>query len=289
MAATTIPKQYSIGIDVGGTKMLAVLYDGEKVIVDDTLGTPTDNLEHFLVMLQAVISPLLDKAKELKVKVQGIGLGVAGVIDYGQGKMLKSPNIPNINGAKLPDLITARIGLPIVIDNDAKCFVRAEVLKGAALKQDNVIGIIIGTGIGCGWWYNGKVYHGAHGGAGEPGNMIIEMENEIGLEEAYHKLTQNNPKNLAVEAYRGDMLAQKTYDELGKLLGIGMANIVNLIDPESIVIGGGVVESSDLFLTAARKMMQKHIESELARKKVKIVKSKLGNVAGAIGAALLIN
>jgi glucokinase len=285
---TQTQKQYTIGIDVGGTKMSAVLFDGEKVIADDTLATPQDNLEHFLVMLQAVISPLLGKARELKVKIKGIGLGIAGVINYEENKMLHSPNIPIINGAKLATLLSERVSLPVLMDNDAKCFTRAEVLLGAAKGNKNVLGVIIGTGIGCGWWYNGEIYHGAHGGAGEPGRMIIDFDKVIGLEDAYHKLTQNNPVNLAVEAYRGDILAQKTYEEVGKILGLAFANIVNLIDPELIVIGGGVVESSDLFLNQAKKAMQENIESDEARKKVKIVKSKLGKQAGAIGAALLV-
>lgn len=280
-------KELLIGIDVGGTKMAGILFDGKNVVADYVLATPQDNLDHFLIMLQALIEPLLDKARELKAKVAGVGLGVAGVINYEENKMLKAPNIPIIDGAKLADLLSARIGLPVVMDNDCNCFIRAEALAGAAQKYKNAYGIIIGTGIGGAWWFNGEVYKGAHGGAGEPCAMVIDFANEYELEKTYHRLMQNNPEQMAEEAYRGDVLAQKAFEEFGKYLGLAFGNIVNIIDPEAVVIGGGAVQAGDLFLPNVKKYMPLHIESSEACK-IKIFKSKLGANAGAIGAALLI-
>ncbi len=280
-------KNYTIGIDVGGTKMAGILFDGKNVVADFTLATPLDNLEHFLIMLQAVIEPLLEKAKELKVKVKGVGLGVAGVINYQERKMLKSPNISIIDGIKLAEMLEQKIGLPVVMDNDCHCFVRAESLLGAAKNYQNVFGAIIGTGIGGAWWYNGEVYKGAHGGASEPGAMIVDFDKELQLErDAYHKLLQNNPEQMADEGYRGDILAQRAFEEVGKYLGLAFGNIINIVDPEVIVIGGGVVQAADLFLPAVKKYMPLHVQS-LEAKKIKVLKSKLGANAGAIGAALL--
>lgn len=267
--------------------MAAILFDGEKVIADSLLATPKDNIDHFMVMLKALVDPLLDKAREIKVKVEGVGLGAAGVVDSARKRVLHSPNIPIIDNINLADGLGALLELPVVMDNDASCFVRAEAILGAGKKYKNIYGIIIGTGIGGGWWFNGDIYNGAHGGGGEPGETVIDFGSGVRLEEAYHKLTQNNPAQLAEEAYRGDILAEKTFLEVGSFLGIAFANIVNLIDPEVIIIGGGVVESSGLFLSATKKSMQKYIDSAEARKKVKILKSKLGPMAGAIGAALL--
>lgn len=281
-------KQYTIGIDIGGTKMHAVLFDGAKVIADFTLATPKDNLEHFIIMIKALLEPLEEKAHENKMKIKGIGLGVAGVIDYKENKMLRSPNIPIIDNIKLTEKIEETIGYPILMDNDANCFLRAESRMGAGKEHDNNYGLIIGTGIGGSWWLNGEIYKGVHGGAGEPGEMIIDYNEELGLEDAYHKLTQSNPAHMAVEAYRGDVLAQKVFEEVGQYFGITMANIVNLINPEIFIIGGGVVESSDLFLAKAKKTMTKYINSTVAAKKVKVLKGKLGKDAGAIGAAMLI-
>ena len=284
----TKDKKYSIGIDLGGTKMSAVLFDGEKVITDCVLATPKDDLEHIFVMMLVLIEPLEEKAKELKMKISGIGLGVAGVIDYKEGKMLYSPNIPLIDGVRLTRELEKRTGFPVIIDNDGNCFTRAVATLGVAKKYDNVYGFIIGTGIGGGWWLNNNIYRAPFGGSGEPGEMIIDFNTGIKLEEAYHKLTQNNPALLAEEAYRGDMLAEKSYKEFGEFLGLALANIINLIAPEVIVLGGGAINSGDLFLSIAKKTMRENISSSEARKNIKILKSKIGKHAGAIGAACLV-
>jgi glucokinase len=239
-------------------------------------------------MLLALIKPLMEKAKENKVKIRGIGLGVAGVIDYQTNTMLHSPNIPIIDNVKLAMELEKRIELPVKMDNDAKCFVRAEALLGGGKNYHSVVGVILGTGIGSGLWLDNETYHGSFGGAGEIGEMIVDFEKEISLEEAYHRLMQNNPASIAEEAYRGDVLSEKIYEEFGRILGIAFANVVNVVDPEVFIIGGGAVESSDLFFAEVKKYMVKHIESSVSAKKVKIQKSKLGKNAGAIGAALLI-
>lgn len=279
-------KTYSIGIDVGGSKISGVLFDGRRVIGDYTLATPHDNFHHFLIMLAAVVGPLLDKARQDKIKIDGIGLGIAGMVDGKKGKILKSANIPYLDDKNIALEVSKKIGLPTRLDNDAKCFVRAEAKKGAGEKFKNVYGITLGTGIGGGWWVNNEIYEGAHGGANEPGHMIIDYAQGIDLEGAYHKLMQNNPAKLAEEAYRGDRLAEKAYEEFGRLLGVAFANIANLLDPEIFIIGGSVVKSSDLFLGAAKKTMLEYAISPAA-KKIKVTEGKLGDFAGAIGAALL--
>lgn len=279
-------KIYTIGIDIGGTKLNAVLFDGKKVIEDYMLATPKDNLDHFLVMIKALVEPFFERVKNDKAEINGIGIGVAGVINYSETKVLFSPNLTIINNIELGKKIEEIFNLPVKMSNDADCFTRAEAIIGAAAGSNNVYGITIGTGIGGGWCRDGEIYRGHHGGAGEPGGLVIDYDNGIRLEEAYHKLTQNNPASLAEEAYRGDVLAEKIFLEVGKYLGITFANIVNLINPEVIVVGGGVVESSDLFLKEIKKYMKQYTISEDA-KEVKIVKSKIGKHAGAIGAALL--
>lgn len=282
-------KEYSIGVDIGGTKMAAVLFDGSKVIADYVLATPKDTLEHFMIMLKALIEPLEEKAKDHRVKIKGVGLGVAGIIDFQEGVILDSPNIPILNGVNLARELGDRVDMSVSIDNDGNTFVRAEAVLGAGRKYKNIYGFIIGTGIGGGWWLNGDVYRVSHGGSGEPGDMIIDFDSGMDLEEAYHKLTQSNPGNLAEEAYRGDVLAEKSFVEVGCFLGLAFANIANLIMPEIIVIGGGVTEASDLFLSHAKKSMRENISSVEAKKRIRIVKAKLGQQAGAIGAAMLVN
>lgn len=282
-------KNYTIGVDIGGTKMSAVLFDGQKVLADYILATPKNNLEHFMIMLKALIEPLQDKAKAGGGVVKGIGIGVAGMLDYGENKIVEAPNLRLLNNLKLPENLAADIGVEkIKIDNDAHCFLRAEMKFGAGKKYKNVFGITIGTGIGGAWWNNGEIYNGAHGGATEIGWLAVDFKEGIRLEEAYRKLTQSSPASLAEEAYRGDPLAQKSYDEFGHYLGISLANIVNILDPEIIIAGGGVIESSDLFLSRTKKIMRQYIKSPKS-KSVKIIKGKLGANAGAIGAALLVS
>jgi glucokinase len=281
-------KLYTIGIDIGGTKMSAVLFDGEKSIADCTLATPTDNLNHFLIMVGALVDPLMEKAKSLKAKISGIGIGIPGALNKEKNKIIKCRNAPILNGVEIIKKLNEKFDLPIVADNDTRCFTRAEAILGAGKKYKNVFGLIIGTGIGGGWWLENKIYEGAHNASLKPGRIIVDFNGGIGLEDAYHKLMQDNPARMAQEAIKGDILAERTYEELGKYLGIALANIVNLIDPEVILIGGGAVESSGLFLSEAKKTMKEYIMSAEA-KNIKIVKGKLGELAGAIGAAMLVS
>ncbi|MBI2459087.1 MAG: ROK family protein [Parcubacteria group bacterium] len=282
-------KEFTIGVDIGGTKMSAVLFDGQNVIADYTLATPKDDLEHFMIMLKALLEPLLDKAKSNGGLIKGLGAGLAGMVDFKENKIAAAPNLPLLNGFKLSDNLAARLGVEkIKIDNDVNCFLRAEMKFGAGRKYKNAFGITVGTGIGGAWWQNNEIYRGTHGSAMEAGWLTVDFKEGLRLEEVYHKLMQNSPAALADEAYRGDILAQKFYDEFGHYLGISLANVVNLLDPEIIIVGGGVVESSELFLSRAKKIMRQYIKAPQA-KIVKIVKGRLGANAGAIGAALLIS
>lgn len=281
--------EYVIGVDVGGTKMSAILLNGTRVIADYTLATPKDDLTKFTAMLKALLEPLFDRAKKDKVRIKGIGIGLPGALDLKGGKVLASPNTPVLVNLKIIDLVKEKIDpeLNVKIDNDANCFVRAEAKLGAGRKFSNVYGMIIGTGIGGGWWLNNDIYTGSFGSANEPGDMVVDYRTGVTLEAAYHKLTQNNPAILAEEAYQGDRLAEEVFGEFGLILGTSLTNIINLIEPEIIVVGGGAVQSADLFLPKAKKVYKELVLSPQA-KEVKLVKSKLGKLAGAIGAALLI-
>lgn len=281
--------EYVIGVDVGGTKMSAILFNGTRVVADYTLATPKDDLAKFTAMLKALLEPLFDRAKKDKVRIKGIGIGLPGALDLEEGKVLAAPNTPVLVNLKVRELVKEKIDpeLLVRIDNDANCFVRAEAKLGAGKKYANVYGMIIGTGIGGGWWVNDGIYTGSFGSANEPGDMVIDYRTGVTLEAAYHKLTQNNPAILAEEAYRGDRLAEEVFAEFGLILGTALTNIINLIEPEVIVVGGGAVQSADLFLPKAKKVYRELVLSPQA-KEAKLVKSKLGKLAGAIGAALLI-
>ncbi len=280
---------YTIGIDIGGTKMSAILFDGSKILADYTLATPQDTVDHVVIMIGALIDPLFERAKEDKIKIKGIGIAVAGIVDFKNQIIAKnSPNLEILNKIKLAELIEKRRGVPTIMDNDANCFARAESVLGAGKKYSNIYGLTIGTGIGGGWFVNNRIYYGSHGGANEPGRFIMNGEEKVDLEIMYQKLTQHNLFKLAQKAYRADALAEKAFDDIGELLGIFFANVVNLIDPEIFIIGGGGLEACDLFLPKTKKIMKNYIMNPESKKKIKIEKAKLGEHAGAIGAALLV-
>jgi len=279
-------KTYTIGVDIGGTKMLAILFDGKNIIADYELATPKDTYEHFMIMLNALIEPLFDKAQQDKVSVELIGIGIAGVIDKKDRKILNSPNIEIINNRKIAADLEKQLETKILIDNDANCFLRAETTIGVAKKYKNAYGFIIGTGIGGAWWLNNEIYDGCSGGAGEPGAMILDCSKHITIEDAYKNLIQNIALKLSEESYAGDPLAQKLFDELASILAIMVSNVINLLDPEVIVLAGGTVNASDLFLSKMKKKTREYILSPEG-KKIKILKTKLEKYAGAIGAALL--
>ncbi|PLX20287.1 hypothetical protein C0584_06095 [Candidatus Parcubacteria bacterium] len=280
-------REYKVGIDIGGTKMFAVLFDGERIVEEYTLATPKDSIEHFIIMIVALLEPLLEKAQKDKAQVNGIGLGIAGVVDFKTRKVTRASNIKVIDNTDFVSQLEKKLGLPVFIDNDANCSLRAEINIGSARKFDNACLIVIGTGIGSSWWNNGDVHLGVDGCAGEIGHNVIDYENKTTLEEAYHKLTQKNPLNMATEAYRGDVLAIKSFEEFGSLLGIALANLVNTVNPGIIVLYGGGTGAADLFMPNIKKMMKEYIWEERARK-TKVVLAKLGNKAGAIGAAMLV-
>jgi len=287
-------KKYSIGVDIGGTKMLAILFDWEKKepATDYKLATPNDNLDKFLIMLWALIDPLIEHAKKDKARVERIGIGFPGVLDRPMrdnkdGKISKCQNLEILDDVNLGKIIFEKYNIPVWLDNDANCFLRAELMLGAAQKSANAVGLTLGTGIGGAIAINREIYQGTHGAAGEFGHMIVDVVEGVPhtLEEIYQSLTQNNPLTVAQEAYNGDELAEKIYEEIGCFIGLALANIVNVLDTEIIVLGGGVMQSSDLFITAVKKNLKNEIMAPKL-KKIKVVPAKLEQ-AGAIGAALL--
>jgi len=287
-------QNYTIGVDIGGTKMSAVLFALEKkeVIADYKLATPADNLEKFLIMLYALIDPLLEKAKKESGEIKKIGVGAPGVIaaptdKNEKGEMLYCNNLAILNSVALGKILADKYKVPVLIDNDSNCFLRAELALGAVKNSANTVGLTLGTGIGGAISIGREIFQGVHGSAGEPGAIVVDVVENIplSLEEIYHNLLQGNPQAKAEEAFNGDKLAIEVCREFGKYLGLALASIVNMLDPEVLIIGGSVMQSSDLFLAEAKKSMKAKILSPKA-KKIKIVPGKLEN-AGAIGAALL--
>lgn len=280
---------FSIGVDVGGSKMNAILFNLKRSdIVWQSAISTSKTKKAFFAALKKLIADALEKVPA--TSVAGIGLGIAGEIDFQKGILLNSPNLKFLNGTRPARTIEKYFKLKTAMDNDVNCFALAEARLGAGRSFKNVVGITLGTGVGGGIVLNGKLYHGVYGSAGEVGWMILDGTRtfeDLASEKFIKSISHESPINLEAKARRGDKKALKVYETLGTNLGLGIANIVNVMDPKLIILGGGLASAAGLFLPQARKTAKKHIISPLSQKRLKIVLAKLGKNAGAVGAALL--
>ncbi|MBI3335098.1 MAG: ROK family protein [Candidatus Portnoybacteria bacterium] len=272
-----------LGIDIGGTKIHAIQKSGDKIVWSSTFKTPKTNRAQFLLQIEKIILESTSNADIL-----GIGIGVPSPVQPKGGKLCPA-NLPSLKGFDLKAYVEKRHKMPIRIANDAQCFVWGEYLHGAGKGHKNVVGLTLGTGIGGGWILDGKFYFGHTFSALEAGHMIINGEQEfeeLGASKFLRKMARHDPLELQDMARQGDSEAQKVYISLGKNLAKGIANIINVINPEIIILGGGVANAHDLFLDTVKKEVVKYIISPFA-KKTRIVLSKLRDHAGAMGAASL--
>ncbi len=250
-----------IGLDIGGTKISGVLFDGKKIVKELTIKTPDNLLEFERNLLK------LTDFLSVGEKVTGIGVGMARLIDSKQGVVRHSPNIKFIKNFPLTKLFLMNGFNKVQIENDARCFAQAVNLVGEGKKFKNIVCVTLGTGIGGGFICGGELYRGANFGAGEVGHMIYDGVNTF--EEVFQKARDKNDNK-----------------SLAKIIGALLTNIYRLVDPELIVIGGGVALAKERnFINSAKQICAKNLASYKI-KPSNIVASKLKN-AGAIGAALL--
>ncbi|MEE8131455.1 MAG: ROK family protein [Candidatus Paceibacterota bacterium] len=280
----------TLGLDIGATKISYAVFDKKrkKLLLSKKLEYRRRTRGEFLKILNEI-----SKDKELKkLNFMKIGIGIAGVIE--SGKLVYSPNFPNLKGINLIKEIKKIWGRPVVIENDANCFAYAEAILEAGKKYNNIVGLTLGSGLGAGIILNKEIYHG-RGAAGEISHSITrcqaqgvkcqEMEDLVS-EKFFHKLGIKNPRDLELKARKGDKKAKKIYKNFGKNLGIVIANIVDILDPDVVVLGGSLSNAYNLFIQETKKTAKKFIVSPKS-KNIPILKSRLGKPAGAIGAALL--
>lgn len=279
----------AIGIDIGATKISFVLLKNQKIIKKRKIATPKNRI--------GLIKGIKDNLKDFP-KINKIGLAVAGALDIKKGIVLKSPNLKYLNKFPLVKFLEKELKTKIIIENDANCFALAETVLGAGKNKNIVLGITLGSGLGGGLVINKKIYHGAFNTAIEPGHQTINFNGpkckcgNIGCWEEYcsakfFKRKGYSASELAEKAKQKDKKALAIFREYGKYLGIGLINIIDLIEPEIIVIGGGISQAGSYFLKEAKKEIKERAFSPLAKKYTKIEISKLGEFSSAIGAGLL--
>ncbi|MGB7209530.1 MAG: ROK family protein [Pyrinomonadaceae bacterium] len=246
--------------------------------------------------------------------VRGLGLVVPAIIHSSEGKIFSSPNLPELNGFYLSDALTEKLGLGVMLENDATAAAIGEHWLGASHGFDSSICVTLGTGVGGGIVLNGQPVRGPDGTAGEIGHICVEPLGvhcgcgSFGCLEQYSSasaitrmatemMNQFPDSKLAKEdtfdaltVYRlgvaGDRLCTEVFREAGVYLGIALSGLINVLNPEVIVIGGGVSEGWELFIDHVRAEIKKRAFKQPAER-AKIVRAALGGDAGIIGAAHL--
>ncbi len=307
---------YSLGIDIGGTKCAAVIGKGElpqdtQGFILDKITFPTDVKRGW----QEVVNQLLATAKELLVKnnvkydeLIGIGISCGGPLDSKKGLIQCPPNLPDWDNVPIVQMFENTFGVKTYLQNDANACAVAEWKFGAAKGYDNAVFLTFGTGMGAGLILDGKLYSGTNDMAGEVGHIRIAEDGPVGygkrgsfegfcsgggiarLATEMAKTTTlsspllDNPeemtaKSLAVAARNGDAFAQEVYKTCAEKLGLGLSILIDILNPQAIVIGSIYERSHDLFDPIIQRVIQNEALS-LSAQNCKILPAQLGDSIG---------
>lgn len=306
----------AIGIDIGGTKILGGVVSPSGEIIDrERRDTPREGGMHTIEEI-AEVARLLSS----RHPVTEVGVSLAGFISKDRKRMETNPNIANMKGLEIHDELERATGLRIHLENDANCAAWGEFKFGAGKGANPLLMLTVGTGIGGGLIFDSKLLIGAFGTAGEVGHVPVVRNGEIcgcgmrGCLEQYasgnslrryvRQAIQRTPASGSVilakgsgnideiegteitEAAReGDPIALAAFNEVGEWLGIGIASIASVIDPERVVIGGGVIEAGEILLEPLRASLHRHSPMRSSHAMPEVVAAELGNSAGIVGVA----
>lgn len=312
-------KKNRIGIDVGGTNIkMALVSPKGDILYSKTIPTRAEmGYEYTVDNIKQAIHDLLKETNSTNRDIEAIGFGFPGQIDYKNGIVRLAPNIPGWVEVPIASMVEKEFNIPTKVDNDVRCAALGELNYGAGVGCENVICITVGTGIGSGLIINGKIVRGASNAAGEIGHIKLQMHDGpicgcgdtgcleafasgpaiIAMAEEYIKGGKStkyremadpdiNPYIVAEAAKQGDAVAKRIFTIMGEYIGIGLSSVINLLNPEKIIIGGGVAEAGDILFNPIKETISKRAMS-IAGSTVQIVSAKLGNNAGVIGASLL--
>lgn len=313
---------YNIGIDLGGTNIAAAVVDGNgKIICKASTPTRVEQGFQAIVKSMADLSRSLIEEAGLKPKdINSVGIGSPGTIDQEKGEIVHAYNL-GFNHSPIREEFIKHLGLPVYIGNDANVAAYGEFVYGAGNgKYKDLVAVTLGTGLGAGIVLNGKLVCGSFNGGGELGHVVLVVDGEqcncgrkgcwekyssaTALIEQAKKAAEKNPSSLLNQlvendlskmnakipfdaAQQGDRVAQDVIYEYTRLLAIGVGNIINMIQPEVIVIGGGVSAQGDNLLKPLVEMVKKEVFGGGDYLNTKIMIAELGNDAGIIGAAEL--
>ena len=279
-----------IGIDVGGTKCLGVAVDdSDKVVQQFRLPTPhADEL----------CDTLIESVTQLG-GASSLGIGVPGLISP-EGVMRASPNLVGAKELPLRQMVEDRLGIKVLVENDATCAALGEWKLGAARGATDAWVITLGTGIGGGFVSGSALQRGAHGFAGEVGHMVVDPDGPLcpcGRNGCWERYASGNGlsylangekgEDVLMRARDGDVDALGVVDTFARWVALGLVNLTNMTDPEVIVVGGGVIVSADVVMPRIGHWFEQLLYSPKHRAHPRLVVAQLGEQAGAIGAAML--
>lgn len=310
-----------IGIDLGGTttKIAFISVDGE-ILTKWSIPTNTDDDgSHIVPNLIQSVTEHITSSEFTPADFLGVGMGVPGPVDIENGTVLFAVNLNWKKRQHVRDQVQAGLGLPFVLDNDANVAALGEYWKGAGEKDEDVVFVTLGTGVGGGVIAGGRLLHGGNGGAGELGHVTVQPNGYLcncgkrGCLEQYASATgvvhvasdmakdflgtsrlkemEDNQENITSKmvfylADNGDILANQVVDRVTFYLGLALANVANILNPANITIGGGVSNAGNTLLQPTTRYFQENA-FPAARDTTKLRLAQLGNDAGVIGAASL--
>lgn len=311
-----------VGVDMGGTKILSAVIDAEGNILS-TAKIPTKADKGPSIVIDRIaesIQRAVDKSGVVAASIQAVGIGAPGPLDPATGVVIFAPNL-RWKDVRLKEELEARVNIPTFVDNDVNVGTLGEHVFGAGKGFQNVVGIFVGTGIGGGIILQGELFHGASKTAGEIGHIIVKaggprcgcgtrgcleaLASRTAMAKQFQKaILKKGQKSVISELTNGDLktvrsgvlakairlndkLTLKVIKKATKYLGIGIGSIVNFLNPEMIILGGGVVEAlDDTFLNDIRAAAEKYALPNTLNG-VQIVPAKLGDNSGILGAAAL--
>ncbi|MCL6588638.1 MAG: ROK family protein [Firmicutes bacterium] len=308
-----------VGIDIGGTKTIVAIADDTcEIIAFSRISTPREQgPQKVLSDIERALRNLLVQTGNTPSNIRAIGIGCGGPLDREKGIILTAPNLPGWDNLLLAEYFESAFRVPVFIDNDVNLMALGEARRGAGVGVDNLAYFNIGTGIGGGIIINGKLYRGC-GNAAEFGHQIILpngpkclcgrwgclealasgtsiarrtreylMENSDSKILNYAKdIASVTAEDVAQAANNGDKLALRIWQETGEYIGLGVSNVINILNPRVVIIGGGVMKVGDLLLQQIKETVQARAMKQLVDDVV-IIKGALEDQAGIIGALYL--
>ncbi|MDD3730935.1 MAG: ROK family protein [candidate division Zixibacteria bacterium] len=314
--------QVYAGIDIGATniKFGLVSHDGKIIYREQRPTLVEKGPEPLMHLVTNISESLLYYAAEEDYNVRWLGVGTPGAVDNREGKVIGcSPNIRGWEGMEIGRILRERLNLPVLVDNDVNVMALAEARFGAAVGYKSVVCVTVGTGIGGGIILDGRLWRGANYTAGELGHITIDMHgppcrcgnrgcieafcsSQAIISRANNKLKNNltpifeeilegdlnnlNIKKLFAAVKKNDEIALDLINETAMYLGIGLAGVVNLFNPEIVVIGGGVADGGTEFVDRVASQIKAQAFKP-ATEKLRVARATLGNDAGFIGAGIL--